>query len=389
MRALWAELCRTRLIYVIVGCILAVAVDYTLLRPHHDAPPPPHVVAKEITPPPVAEMPAPTQSQDMPSAAEELADLPDDIFDEIGTGDNVAPLPQTAMPPVVMPAPDPLPVPLPALPSVTGRPKIVIVIDDMGVAVAHSKQIMALPGPLTLSFLPYAANLKDQMAAGSAAGHALMLHIPMEPVGPENPGPDALYVAMDTDTVTRTLDSNIDKSDPVRGINNHMGSRASADMNVMRAVMADLAKRDMFFLDSLTSQDSVAAQAAAEAGVPYLKRDVFLDHVDSVDYVQNALRQLEHTARRQGYAIAIGHPHPATIAVLKNWLQTLDKNEFELVPLASLLPETELPAEPLPQGIGFDGNGVPTIEVEQGGESHTGDDAGDHVDQDRQPETNE
>ena len=115
-----------------------------------------------------------------------------------------------------------------------------------------------------------------------------------------------------------------------------MGSAATADRVIMDAVMTVLANQKLFFLDSVTTQTSQAQAAALAHGVPYRARDLFLDHNPSQEAVTTALKSMEQIALRKGVAIAIGHPRPATIAALHQWLASYDRQRFEIVPLSTL-----------------------------------------------------
>lgn len=181
-----------------------------------------------------------------------------------------------------------------------GKPKIVIVIDDMEVDRKRSKKIVALPGPLTLSYLTYAKSLYKQTRKARKAGHEIMLH---------------RYV----------------------GINNHMGSKFTTDRYGMTIVMKELRRRGLLFLDSRTTNKSVGGVIAHAVGVPYAERNIFLDNVNKLKAVQDRLAELERLARRRGKAIAIGHPRDATIEALSTWLDEIKTRGFVIVPITSIV----------------------------------------------------
>jgi polysaccharide deacetylase 2 family uncharacterized protein YibQ len=218
-----------------------------------------------------------------------------------------------------------------------GQPMIAIVIDDMGVDRARSDKAMELPAPLTLAYLAYARDLAAQAGAARAAGHELLVHVPMEPSGAgADPGPNALLTALGPAELARRIDWNLTQFDRFVGINNHMGSRATEDAALMDTVMTRLAARGLLFLDSRTSGATVAQSAAARHGIPALRRDVFLDHDPSPIAVRTALLEVEEVARRQGHAIAIGHPKDATIDALREWLPDARARGFALVPVSAI-----------------------------------------------------
>lgn len=223
------------------------------------------------------------------------------------------------------------------LAAATRQPMIAIVIDDMGLDRARSRQTVALNGPLTLAYLAYAGDLAAQTNAARSAGHELLVHVPMEPgSATTDPGPHALLTGLAPDEFARRIDWNLSQFAGYVGINNHMGSKATRDRGAMRAVMAKLRERELLFLDSRTSGETVAQDEAAKAGIPALRRDVFLDHDPSPIAVRAALLDVENVARRQGYAIAIGHPKDATIGALSEWLPDVVSRGFAIVPVSAI-----------------------------------------------------
>ena len=217
------------------------------------------------------------------------------------------------------------------------KPLVAIVIDDVGLDRARSKRAWELPGPMTLSFLPYAKDLPEQARAARARGHELMLHMPMEPNGRNDPGPGALLVSMSDAELRQKLLIALESFGGYVGINNHMGSRFTANRADMELVMRQLKPRGLMFLDSRTSPQSVGDQTAQEIGVPSIVRHVFLDDEESLDAVRRKLAETEAVARRQGFVVAIGHPHDATIQALAEWLPTVQGKGLALAPSTVIL----------------------------------------------------
>lgn len=249
-----------------------------------------------------------------------------------------APLPE----PVKEPQPEPVvqapPEPEPMIRHEGEPAKIVIIIDDMGMDRKRSQRTVDLPGPLTLAFLPYAPKLDDITQAATAKGHELIIHMPMEPMDSNlNPGSIALKSGMSDADIDAMLEKAFASFKGYVGLNNHMGSRLTKDKRAMQRVMAKLKERGLLFVDSKTIGSSVASQSAAEAGLRYGDRDVFLDHQDTPAFVHAALRQTERVASKKGYAIAIGHPKDSTINALKEWLPGLKARGFELVPVSAVV----------------------------------------------------
>ena len=224
-----------------------------------------------------------------------------------------------------------------AAPLADGRPMIAMVIDDLGLRRANTAALIALPGPLTLAFLPYADALEPQTRAARAAGHELLVHVPMEATGHEWPGPNALLSGLSPTEMLSRLRAQLRSFPDFVGVNNHMGSLLTADRAEMTLVMAELRARELLFLDSRTSAQSVAASEAQRLGVPHAERDVFLDNELGPDYVRRQLLQTEQLARRRGYAVAIAHPHDVTIAALRTWLPSLEQRGFALVPISAVV----------------------------------------------------
>ena len=225
-----------------------------------------------------------------------------------------------------------------AVPPADGRPEIAIVLDDVGVDRKGAERAITLPGPLTLSFMAYAEDLPRLTAAAHRAGDELMLHVPMQPLSPvEDMGPNGLSVDLGRDEVLRRLRWDLGRFDGFVGINNHMGSRFTADAQGMSWVLEELKARGLLFLDSRTIGNSVGYALAAKLGVPHAGRDVFLDDVLEPRAVAAQLAETEAIARRHGRAIAIGHPHGVTLDVLGPWLATIKSKGFELVPVSAIV----------------------------------------------------
>jgi hypothetical protein len=224
-----------------------------------------------------------------------------------------------------------------------GRPMIAIVLDDVGVNRRGARNAIALPAPLTLAFMTYADGLPEMTAAARAAGHELMLHVPMQPVSEAmDPGPNVLSGALPRAELMQRLAWGLDRFEGYVGINNHMGSRFTASPEGMALVMGALKERGLLFLDSLTAGNSVAGQLAARSGVPYAVRDVFLDNEpDDPAAIHRQLAMLEETARARGYAIGIGHPHDGTVAALAQWIPEMQARGFRLVPVSAIVRHRE------------------------------------------------
>jgi uncharacterized protein len=227
-----------------------------------------------------------------------------------------------------------------AAPPAAGRPRIALVIDDMGVDKKRSWRAIALKGPLTLSFMAYASDLPNMAQAARRAGHELMVHVPMEPMSAaEDMGPNGLAIGLGRDEVLRRLRWDLGRFDGYVGINNHMGSRFTSDAASMTLVMEELKTRGLLFVDSRTTAATAGADVARRLGVPSAARDVFLDNEADAPAIGERLRHLERLAREHGTAIAIGHPHDATIEALAHWIAALPQKGLVLVPVSAIVRE--------------------------------------------------
>jgi hypothetical protein len=234
---------------------------------------------------------------------------------------------------------------------VAGGPRVALVIDDLGQRVTGpDAALMALPVPLTLAVLPgrphsraVAALAAGRHGSDEPARRDLFLHLPMEPQGYPgvDPGPGALLLGQGAAEVASLLDQGLASVPGAIGVNNHMGSAATADTLLMAALMAELAARGLRFLDSLTTPRSVAWRAARQAGVPCARNRLFLDveHTDEAA-VSARLAELVAVARRSGQAIGIAHPHPATAAVLAREIPRYLEEGVRFVTVSDLMTAT-------------------------------------------------
>jgi uncharacterized protein len=216
--------------------------------------------------------------------------------------------------------------------------KIAVVIDDAGLDHHRTARIIALPGPLTVSFLTYGDGLVPQVRAARAAGHELMVHVAMQATSRTvDPGPDVLLRDIEPDEILARLVRVLSKFDGYVGINNHMGSLFTSDTPSMQIVLGELKRRGLLFLDSRTSPESVGGKVARSLELPYAERDVFLDNDPIESKVGHQLIELERVARAKGAAIAIGHPRDGTIEALAKWIPDAKARGFVFVPVSALV----------------------------------------------------
>ncbi len=229
------------------------------------------------------------------------------------------------------------------LPPRPARPMIAVIIDDVGLVAARSRRAADLPPGFTLAFLPYADGLPSLVEQARRNGHEIMLHLPMEGQSSANPGPNAMLTRLSDAERTKRLAWNLARFENYVGVNNHMGSKFTTDDPGMRLVLAELKRRNLFFIDSRTTNASAARQAAADLALPYAERDVFLDNDQDSAHISIQLAETEAQARAHGTAIAIGHPHGATIATLAAWQKGLRQRGFDLVPASQIIKARQTP----------------------------------------------
>lgn len=217
----------------------------------------------------------------------------------------------------------------------TALPRIAIVIDDVGMVDETTKQSIALPAPVTLSFFPYASGVQSKVNEAKAAGHEVFMHVPMEALGGEEPGPDTLRVDTNERELREVIARNLNSFTGYAGINNHMGSKFTADDSGMRFVMEEVKARGLIFLDSRTNPATKGEGIAREMGVKTIRRHIFLDNVLTEENVANQFAELLKLADAQNMAVAIGHPHHVTLEVLAKILPYL-RSRYELVPVSAL-----------------------------------------------------
>jgi len=198
-----------------------------------------------------------------------------------------------------------------------------IVIDDLGYRLEVGTAAIELPAPVTLAVIPGTPYAEELAAAATNRGKEVIIHMPMA-ASHQAPGdPYTLLLDMHEEVVEHTLSQAFEELSSATGLNNHMGSALTADRNAMNTLMRALAERDMFFIDSRTTEHSLAMEVAGELGVPAFARSVFLDNDRDDAKIAEQLAAAVAMARREGRALAIGHPFPETLRVLNDLLPQL------------------------------------------------------------------
>ncbi len=238
--------------------------------------------------------------------------------------------------PAPTPVPSPTPTVRPTLPP-DRRGRLAILLDDAGQSLDLVDRAAELPDPVAFAVLPFLPKSSETAAAFNRTGHEVWLHLPMEATGGENPGPGAVRVDMTPDEVRRTVHSALNSVPHAVGVNNHMGSRATADLRTMTWVMQELSARGVAFLDSRTTVQTVAESAARAQGVPTGRRHVFLDNERSRPAIEAQLDEAEYRARADGEAVAIGHLNAVMVEVLEARLPVIGRRGIDLVRPSELM----------------------------------------------------
>jgi polysaccharide deacetylase 2 family uncharacterized protein YibQ len=211
------------------------------------------------------------------------------------------------------------------------RPKLAIIIDDLGYDREAAEMLFQIPFPLTISVLPHLPLSSIVAEEGSRRGYQVLLHMPVESSAGEKAETIELRAGMPPDEAVQTLQGMLSTVPQAVGVNNHQGSLGTADATLMNAIMQALHERGLFFVDSRTTPASIAFSSARRAGVPAASRDVFLDDDQDAAAIQHQLELAVRDAKQHGQAIAIGHPHPATLQVLQEYLPKIQSEGVEIV----------------------------------------------------------
>lgn len=217
-------------------------------------------------------------------------------------------------------------------------PEVAIIIDDIGYDYSLALDFMDLDIPVSLSVLPDSPYADRVASKAGEKGVELLLHLPMEPKGyPDiDPGPDALLVSMDRETIHKTVKDAINKVKGIKGVNHHMGSLFSENYEKMKHVLDEIKRYDLFYVDSRTTNRTVAFKLSKALGIPAAKKDLFIDNDLSEKALSYQMERLLGIARFKGKAIGIGHPHKETCEILRTYSRVLNEN-FKVVNVSELV----------------------------------------------------
>jgi len=254
-------------------------------------------------------------------------------------------------PPRILPVPSPPP--LPPVPHISPLPpptsltppspgsggRVAIVMDDLGRDLASARELLAIDLEVTFAIIPQNEAASQVAALAHGQGREVMIHMPMEPQGypRANPGAEALLLGRSDEEIRALVRAYRQRVPHATGGNIHMGSRFTESREKMAVVLEELRKAGLFFVDSRTSNRSVAFETARELGVATARRDIFLDNVRSVSAIRGEIRRMARMAAKNGEALAICHPYPETFAALRAEADYLRAQGITVVPASRLL----------------------------------------------------
>ncbi len=306
----------------VLGGLLLMAQNASESQPEIRTPPTVFSLEQPVAGPPVTALPVTT----LP-----VTTLP------AATPEAIAPAPVTSAavsPVIVEQAAEQLPI----APTSGDSPYyIALIIDDIGYSGPLGERAIALPGAVTYAVLPHTPFGTE--LAELAHGHSkeVMLHAPMSNLAQQPLGPGALTDQLSQEDFIATLKGNIDAIPHLQGINNHMGSELTGMQMQMQWVMEVLKERGLYFVDSFTTAESVAGDAAREHNIPTTTRNVFLDNETTAEDIDRQFQRLLQTAREHGSAVGIGHPYEETLDYLEKALPALAQENIELIPVSAMI----------------------------------------------------
>jgi hypothetical protein len=219
-------------------------------------------------------------------------------------------------------------------PASSSGPAIILVIDDIGADEALSMRALDLPAEVNFAILPNTELAPEFAVAARGRGHETLIHLPMQPVGDDDPGPNALVSGQSAAEVRDTLQWAMAQVPGARGFNNHMGSALTLDEVAMTTLFSEAEALDLYFLDSVTAPRSIAARIANNHGIETASRDIFIDHINNIEAIEAQLRVIEHQADQDGHVIAIGHPRGLTLDALETWIPDAEARGYRFVSLS-------------------------------------------------------
>lgn len=229
--------------------------------------------------------------------------------------------------------------------STRPKPAVAFIIDDWGYNKRYIDLVSEINRPLTISILPnlrYSRYVAEEISKRSEM-YDIILHLPLESKSNRTVEANTIRCEMDKEKILSILDSDIESVPGLVGVSNHQGSKATEDERVMKVILEELRKRELFFVDSFTSPDSVCLDVTKSLGIKFASRDVFLDITDQTDlenfesYIKGQIQELADLAVERGSAIGVGHNIETTLRVIKESIPDLEKQGIRIEPLKKLV----------------------------------------------------
>lgn len=212
-------------------------------------------------------------------------------------------------------------------------PMLALIIDDGGYNMEYFNNMLGMGRRMTFAILPNTPHTREAALKAHEDGGEVMLHLPMEPKEGERYSleKETVRTGMDPGKIQKILEGALNQIPHVRGVNNHMGSKATEDPQVMGVLMEVLKKEGLYFIDSNTSSHTIGLQMARQAGIGVGRNDQFIDHEKNIRAIKEAIRLAMRKAKQEGKAVAIGHPHPLTAQAIKDMIPEIEKEGIRLV----------------------------------------------------------
>jgi polysaccharide deacetylase 2 family uncharacterized protein YibQ len=219
------------------------------------------------------------------------------------------------------------------------RPRVSLVVTGLGLTATQTQAaIDQLPPEITLAFSPYSGELQDWVTKARAAGHEVLIELPMEPLNypADDPGPQALLASLSPAENLKRLEWVLARSDAVAGLVANMGSRFQASARLIRPVLTRLAEKGYLYVDNRSGPTSVVGEVAANIGLPWTYNTRFIDAEATRVSIDGRLQQLERTAREKGFALGLAQSYPVTIERVAAWARSLEVKGLALAPASAL-----------------------------------------------------
>ncbi|MDF2569883.1 MAG: Divergent polysaccharide deacetylase [Sporomusa sp.] len=228
---------------------------------------------------------------------------------------------------------------LPPKPKTEGKSgEMAIVIDDFGYTQGPIGGYIDMGRPITFAVLPYRQYSNEAASRALSAGHVVMLHLPLEPMSAaEGTEPTVITVSMTDEEIKQTVQKAISSIPGVKGVNNHQGSKATADRRVMKTVLGVIKSNNLFFIDSRTNGQTVAAEVSRQMGLRTGENELFIDNSSDVDLIKKQLRKAVDIAHKNGSVTVIGHARPNTVIAVREMIPEIEEAGIRLVYANQLL----------------------------------------------------